>query len=191
VFTCRDVSDRVALQQQLAYNAYHDSLTGLPNRALFAERLEQAVAQRPSAANPVAVLFLDLDWFKEVNDVGGHAAGDELLIEVAARLRGSVRSGDTVARFGGDEFAALVHCGADGRAARDVADRLLSALTRPYELSAGTFVIGASIGVAYSSAGATAAELMREADLAMYDAKAGGKGRVAVRETAPLGRPAP
>jgi diguanylate cyclase (GGDEF)-like protein len=211
VFTCRDVSDRVALQQQLAYNAYHDSLTGLPNRALFADRLEQAVAITATAtaatpatapataaqdadapsAHPVAVVFLDLDWFKEVNDVGGHAVGDALLTEVAARLRGSVRAGDTVARFGGDEFAALVHCGPDGSAARDVAARLLASLTRPYELSAGTFVIGASIGVAYSRAGASAAELMREADLAMYEAKARGKGRVAVREPAPLpaGRP--
>ena len=107
VFTCRDVSDRVALQQQLAYNAYHDSLTGLPNRALFADRLEQALAQRLADALPVAVLFLDLDWFKEVNDTAGHAAGDALLVEAAARLRGSVRAGDTVARFGGDEFAAL------------------------------------------------------------------------------------
>jgi diguanylate cyclase (GGDEF)-like protein/PAS domain S-box-containing protein len=189
VITCRDVSDRVLLQQRLSYNAYHDSLTGLPNRALFADRLEKAVAQRSAAAHPVAVLFLDLDWFKEVNDVGGHAAGDALLIEVAARLRGSLRGGDTVARFGGDEFAALVRCGPDLRAARDVAAGLLTALTYPYDLTSGTFVIGASIGVAYSRAGATAAELMREADLAMYDAKAGGKGRVVVREPTPLSRP--
>jgi len=190
VFTCRDVSDRVALQQQLAYTAYHDSLTGLPNRALFADRLEYCLARRPPDAHPVAVLFLDLDWFKEVNDVGGHAAGDALLIEVAARLRGCVRGGDTVARFGGDEFAALVHCGPDGEAAREVAARLLTALTRPYDLACGAFEVGASIGVAYSRAGASAAELMREADLAMYEAKAGGKGRVSVREPEPLTRPA-
>jgi diguanylate cyclase (GGDEF)-like protein/PAS domain S-box-containing protein len=189
VFTCRDVSDRVALQQQLAYNAYHDSLTGLPNRALFAERLEHCLARRPPDAHPVAVLFLDLDWFKEVNDAGGHAAGDALLIEVAARLRGCVRGGDTVARFGGDEFAALVHCGSDGRAAREVAARLLTSLTCRYELSCGSFEVGASIGVAYSRAATTAAGLMREADLAMYEAKAGGKGRVSVREPAPLTRP--
>jgi len=184
VFTCRDVSDRVALQQQLAYNAYHDSLTGLPNRALFADRLEQALAQRPGSPHPVAVLFLDLDWFKEVNDAGGHAAGDALLIEVAARLRASVRIGDTVARFGGDEFAALVQCGPDGYAARDVADRVHAALTRPYLALDRRHTIGASIGMAYWRPGASAAELMREADLAMYEAKAAGKGRVVVREPA-------
>ena len=190
VFTCRDVSDRVALQQQLAYTAYHDSLTGLPNRALFADRLEYCLARRSVDVHPVAVLFLDLDWFKEVNDAGGHAAGDALLIEVAARLRGCVRGGDTVARFGGDEFAALVHCGPDGEAAREVAARLLTALTRPYDLACGSFEVGASLGVAYSRAGATAAELMRDADLAMYEAKAGGKGRVSIREPEPLTRPA-
>jgi diguanylate cyclase (GGDEF)-like protein/PAS domain S-box-containing protein len=193
VFTCRDVSDRVALQNQLAYTAYHDSLTGLPNRALFADRLEQALAQRGADAQPVAVLFLDLDWFKEVNDAAGHAAGDALLTEVAARLRGSVRVGDTVARFGGDEFAALVQCGADGRVAHDVALRVHSALTHPYLLPAGRFTIGASIGVAFWRPGATAAELMREADLAMYDAKTAGKGRVVVHEPNGLlpPRPAP
>jgi diguanylate cyclase (GGDEF)-like protein/PAS domain S-box-containing protein len=207
VFTCRDVSDRVALQQQLAYNAYHDSLTGLPNRALFAERLEHALSQyavsqypasqypvsqypeypgspNPAPPHPVAVLFLDLDWFKEVNDAGGHAAGDALLTEVAARLRSAVRVGDTVARFGGDEFAALVQCGPDGRAARDVAGRLHEALTRPYLLLGARFVVGASIGLAFWRPGVTATELMREADLAMYEAKAGGKGRVVIFQPA-------
>jgi diguanylate cyclase (GGDEF)-like protein/PAS domain S-box-containing protein len=185
VFTCRDVSDRVALQQQLAYNAYHDSLTGLPNRALFADRLEQALAQRFVGVHPVAVLFLDLDWFKAVNDTAGHAAGDALLVEAAARLRGAVRAGDTVARFGGDEFAALVHAGPDDQSARDVAGRLHAALTRPYQIGGGQFVVGASIGVAFWRGASTAAELMREADLAMYEAKAGGKGRVVVREQGP------
>ncbi|MBS2961794.1 GGDEF domain-containing protein [Actinocrinis puniceicyclus] len=180
VLTCRDVSDRVALQRQLAYNAYHDALTGLPNRALFADRLEQALAQKSASARPIAVLFLDLDRFKQVNDVGGHAAGDALLTEAAARLRGSVRAGDTVARFGGDEFAALVKCDPDGRAARDVAGRLCEALTQPYALFGARFVIGASIGVAFWRPGVTAAELMREADLAMYQAKAAGKGRVVI-----------
>jgi diguanylate cyclase (GGDEF)-like protein/PAS domain S-box-containing protein len=182
VFTCRDVSDRVALQQQLAYSAYHDSLTGLPNRALFTERLEQALARRSASADPVAVLFLDLDWFKEVNDAGGHAAGDALLVEVAARLRASVRGGDTVARFGGDEFAALLQQGPNGRDANDVAGRVHAALTRPYLLLDGRFVIGASIGMAFWRPGVSAAELMREADLAMYDAKAGGKGSVVIRD---------
>ncbi|HTJ71858.1 MAG TPA: sensor domain-containing diguanylate cyclase [Actinospica sp.] len=182
VFTIRDVSDRVALRNQLAHNAYHDALTGLPNRALFTERLEQAVSQRSAVEHPPAVIFLDLDWFKEVNDAQGHAAGDALLVEAAARLRSGVRAGDTVARFGGDEFAALVHGDREGKAARDVADRLHTALTRPYELATGRFVVGASVGVAYWRPGTGAAHLLRQADLAMYEAKNNGKGRVVVRE---------
>ncbi|HZP52599.1 GGDEF domain-containing protein, partial [Actinocrinis sp.] len=143
-----------------------------------------APAPSPAPMHPVAVLFLDLDWFKEVNDAGGHAAGDALLTEVAARLRGSVRAGDTVARFGGDEFAALVQCGPDGQVAREVAVRLHEALTRPYLLLGSRFVVGASIGVAFWRSGVTAADLMREADLAMYEAKAGGKGRVVIYQPA-------
>ena len=182
VFTIRDVSDRVALQNQLAHNAYHDALTGLPNRALFTERLEQAVSQRSAPEHPPAVLFLDLDRFKAVNDAQGHAAGDELLVEAAARLRAAVRAGDTVARFGGDEFAALVHGDREGKAAREVAERLHAGLTRPYELMPGRFLVGASVGVAYWRAGTSATQLLREADLAMYEAKNGGKGRVVVRD---------
>ena len=182
VFTIRDVSERVALQNQLAYNAYHDALTSLPNRALFGERLEQALHQRSAIRHPPAVVFLDLDWFKEVNDAQGHAVGDEVLVEAAARLRSAVRVGDTVARFGGDEFAALVHTGPDGRSAHEVAERLQAALTRPYRLAAGRFVVGASVGVAFWRPGMSAAQLLREADLAMYEAKGEGKGRLIVRE---------
>jgi diguanylate cyclase (GGDEF)-like protein/PAS domain S-box-containing protein len=182
VFTIRDISDRVALRNQLAHNAYHDALTSLPNRALFTERLEQAVSQRSAAERPPAVIFLDLDWFKEVNDAYGHAAGDALLVEAAARLRAAIRVGDTVARFGGDEFAALVHGDRDGKAAREVAERLHEALTLPYELPSGRHVVGASVGVAYWRPGTSIAQLLRQADLAMYEAKAEGKGRVVVRE---------
>jgi diguanylate cyclase (GGDEF)-like protein/PAS domain S-box-containing protein len=182
VFTIRDISDRVALRNQLAHNAYHDALTSLPNRALFTERLEQAVSQRSAPEHPPAVIFLDLDWFKEVNDAKGHAAGDALLVEAAARLRAAVRAGDTVARFGGDEFAALVHGDRDGKAAREVAERLHAALTEPYDLASGHFVVGASVGVAYWGPGTSTAQLLRQADLAMYEAKAEGKGRVVVRE---------
>jgi diguanylate cyclase (GGDEF)-like protein len=180
VFTFRDVSDRVALQNQLAYNAYHDGLTGLPNRALFIERLEQAVRQRSAAEHPPAVLFLDLDRFKAVNDAQGHAAGDALLVEAAARLRAAVRAGDTVARFGGDEFAALVHSDPQGKAARVVAERLHAALIRPYRLGVGCFVVGASVGVAFWRPECTATQLLRQADLAMYEAKNDGKGRVVI-----------
>ena len=182
VFTIRDVSDRVALQNQLAHNAYHDALTGLPNRVLFGERLAQALHQRSAMHRPPAVVFLDLDWFKEVNDAQGHAVGDELLIEAAARLRAAVRPGDTVARFGGDEFAALVQAD-DGRAVHEVAERLHAALVRPYLLPAGRFTVGASVGVAFWRPGMSAAQLLREADLAMYEAKGEGKGRLIVRET--------
>jgi diguanylate cyclase (GGDEF)-like protein len=180
VFTFRDVSDRVALQNQLAHNAYHDALTGLPNRALFTQRLEQAVGLRSAAEHPPAVLFLDLDWFKAVNDAQGHATGDALLVQAAGRLRAAVRAGDTVARFGGDEFAALVHSDPQGKAAREVAERLHAALTRPYRLAAGRFVVGASVGVAFWRPGCTATQLLRRADLAMYEAKNGGKGRVVI-----------
>ena len=182
VFTIRDVSDRVALQKQLTHNAYHDALTGLPNRALFTERLEQAVHHPSAEQSPPAVLFCDLDRFKAVNDAQGHAAGDALLVEAAARLRSALRSGDTVARFGGDEFAALVHCDPDGKAALEAAERLHAALTQPYRLAAGRFVVGASVGVSFWSPGTTAAQLLRQADLAMYEAKNEGKGRVVVRD---------
>jgi diguanylate cyclase (GGDEF)-like protein len=182
VFTFRDVSDRVALQNQLAHNAYHDGLTGLPNRALFTERLERAVVQPSAAEHPPAVLFLDLDRFKAVNDAQGHAAGDELLVQAAARLRAAVRADDSVARFGGDEFAALVHSDPQGKAAQEVAQRLHAALTRPYRLGAGLFIVGASVGVAFWRPGATASQLLRQADLAMYEAKNGGKGRVVIGE---------
>jgi len=186
VFTIRDISDRVALRNQLAHSAYHDALTGLPNRAMFTERLEQAVGRCAEFDQPPAVIFLDLDWFKEVNDAQGHAAGDALLVEAAARLRAAVRPGDVVARFGGDEFAALVQEDRDGGAAREVAGRLHEALTRPYELASGRFVVGASVGVAHWRAGTSIAQLLRQADLAMYEAKAEGKGRVVVRERAAL-----
>jgi diguanylate cyclase (GGDEF)-like protein/PAS domain S-box-containing protein len=191
VFTCRDVSDRVELQRKLAHSAYHDALTGLPNRAFFTNRLEHALAQPAAVVRPIAVLFLDLDWFKQVNDAGGHAVGDLLLTRVAARLRAAARSADLVARFGGDEFAALVQGGTGERAAREVAARFHSAISRPFNLPAGRFTVGASIGVAFWRTGASVADLMREADLAMYEAKAGGKRRIVVRAaTAPVGTPA-
>lgn len=180
IFNSRDVSERIAWQEQLTHFAFHDALTGLPNRSLFADRVSHALEQRRAGAEPLAVLFLDLDGFKAVNDSSGHAAGDELLIQTARRLRGSVRSGDTVARFGGDEFAALLEGDADPAAARDVADRLLAALREPYHIDGRNVVSPASIGIACTTPGITSDELMRNADLAMYEAKAAGKGRVEV-----------
>jgi diguanylate cyclase (GGDEF)-like protein/PAS domain S-box-containing protein len=181
IFNSRDVTERVALQEQLAYFAFHDSLTGLPNRALFAERIGQALsAAGDTAPARIAVIFLDLDGFKAVNDSSGHAAGDELLVRAAERLAGAVRSGDMVARFGGDEFAALLCHDVTPAATRAVAERLLAALSEPYRVAAVEVVVAASIGVAFSTPGITSEELMRNADLAMYRAKAAGKGRVEV-----------
>jgi diguanylate cyclase (GGDEF)-like protein len=156
------------------HRAFHDALTELPNRPLFLDRLEHALARAPRAGAGVAVLFLDLDRFKSVNDRFGHAAGDELLIAVARRLDESVRPGDTVARFGGDEFAVLVEEVGDGEASI-VAARILAALEVPFSIQEKNVFVSASIGIATGQRGAD--ELMRNADLAMYKAKSSGRGR--------------
>ncbi|MFE7193196.1 putative bifunctional diguanylate cyclase/phosphodiesterase [Kitasatospora sp. NPDC057595] len=189
ILNSRDVTERVMLQAQLQHNAFHDPLTDLPNRALFTQRLRTALAIRgpqDEAGAGVAVLFLDLDGFKAVNDTAGHQVGDELLVQAARRLQGAVRCGDTVARFGGDEFAALV-CGPLGRLqVQELADRLRTALSEPYWIGGSELSVAASIGIAFGSPErgpaadprAAADELMRNADLAMYRAKSEGKGRV-------------
>lgn len=198
ILNSRDVTERVMLQAQLQHNAFHDPLTDLPNRALFTQRLRAALGARgqqgPGPAAPengrpgagVAVLFLDLDGFKAVNDTAGHQVGDELLVQAARRLQGAVRCGDTVARFGGDEFAALV-CGPLGRLqVQELAERLRVALSEPYWIGGTELSVAASIGIAFGTPErgpaadprAAADELMRNADLAMYRAKSEGKGRV-------------
>ena len=188
IFNCRDVSERVRLQAQLEHNAFHDTLTDLPNRALFLDRGRAALAASPrppadrgeaAGTSAVAVLFLDLDGFKAVNDTAGHQVGDELLIQAARRLQDTVRSGDTVARLGGDEFAVLVG-GLDQEQARDVAERLRAALSAPYWIGGEELGVAASIGIAFAEPGITPARLLRNADLAMYQAKKNGKGRVSV-----------
>jgi diguanylate cyclase (GGDEF)-like protein/PAS domain S-box-containing protein len=180
IVNSRDMSERVALQTRLEHLAFHDALTGLPNRALFADRIKHALSKRSAGSAPPVVLFLDLDGFKEVNDSAGHAVGDELLVQAARRLRAAVRAGDTVARLGGDEFAALLEMetGSCEARTRELAERLLSALTKPYRLAGTEVVVTASIGLAVATPGITPAELMRNADLAMYGAKSAGKGRV-------------
>ncbi|WP_405963249.1 EAL domain-containing protein [Streptomyces sp. NBC_00723] len=189
IFNSRDVTERVRLQAQLQHNAEHDPLTDLPNRALFTRRVQQALSGRRSsdrgpALRNTAVLFIDLDGFKAVNDTIGHAAGDELLVQAARRLQDAVRKGDTASRLGGDEFAALiVGDGTRDRAARErhiveLADRLRLTLSQPYLIDGNEVRVAASIGVAFAEAGLGAGELLRNADLAMYRAKAGGKGRV-------------
>ncbi|WP_411072133.1 putative bifunctional diguanylate cyclase/phosphodiesterase [Streptomyces sp. cmx-4-25] len=185
IFNSRDVTERVRLQAQLQYNAEHDPLTDLPNRALFTRRVRQALGGRRASDPGTAVLFIDLDGFKAVNDRLGHQAGDDLLVQAARRLHDSVRTGDTAARLGGDEFAALIlgDGGRDRAARRDqvqeIADRLRLTLSRPYRLDGGQEVrVAASIGVAFAEPGTDAGDLLRNADLAMYRAKAAGKNRV-------------
>ncbi|WP_407561392.1 putative bifunctional diguanylate cyclase/phosphodiesterase [Streptomyces sp. 184] len=188
IFNSRDVTERVRLQAQLQHSASHDSLTDLPNRALFTERVGHALGGRRAGDANAAVLFIDLDGFKAVNDTVGHAAGDELLIQAGRRLQESIRSGDSAARLGGDEFAVLLVGGAAGesrsdgtgreRRTREVADRLRVRLSEPYTAGGVEVRVAASIGVAFAEPGSTPAELMRNADLAMYRAKQAGKARV-------------
>ncbi|MFI5621189.1 putative bifunctional diguanylate cyclase/phosphodiesterase [Streptomyces sp. NPDC051567] len=184
ILNSRDVTERVRLQAQLQHSAEHDPLTDLPNRALFTRRVRQALTGRRAGDHSAAVLFIDLDGFKAVNDTIGHQAGDELLVEAARRLQESVRSGDTAARLGGDEFAALVlGDGGRDRGAREyqvheIADRLRTTLSQPYRIAGSEVRVAASIGVAFADPGITPSDLMRNADLAMYRAKAGGKDRV-------------
>jgi diguanylate cyclase (GGDEF)-like protein/PAS domain S-box-containing protein len=177
IFNSRDVTERVRLQAQLQHNASHDPLTDLPNRALFLDRVGKALGGRRAGDARAALLYVDLDGFKAVNDSIGHQAGDHLLTEAAHRLRHALRAGDTAARLGGDEFAVLV-CGAGEAQAREIAERLRAALCEPYQVDDGEVRVGASIGIAFADPGSTAGELMRNADMAMYRAKQAGKGRV-------------
>ncbi|MFC8716261.1 putative bifunctional diguanylate cyclase/phosphodiesterase [Kitasatospora sp. NPDC057198] len=213
ILNSRDITERVRLQAQLQHNAFHDPLTDLPNRALFAHRVRAALSAQGPAGTAVAVLFLDLDGFKAVNDTAGHQVGDELLVQAARRLQAAVRSEDTVARFGGDEFAVLVRGRLGHPQVRDLAERIRGALSEPYWIGGAELGVAASIGIAFGpdtpppvpepapagpgpaepapagpapagsgpdrdAAGAAADELLRDADLAMYQAKSRGKGRV-------------
>ena len=173
-----DVTERRALRERLAYAAIHDPLTSLPNRVLFMDRLEVALSRSARHARRVAVIFLDLDRFKLVNDSMGHAAGDRLLEAVADRLRATVRPSDTVARFGGDEFIVLCDDVAEESVALGLADRLTASLAQPVVLPEGEIFVSASMGVALShDIGDTASSLLRDADTAMYRAKERGRAR--------------
>jgi diguanylate cyclase (GGDEF)-like protein/PAS domain S-box-containing protein len=180
VVNSRDVSDRTRLEAELRHQAFHDSLTGLANRALFQDRLEHALVRLGRTGGAIGVLFLDLDDFKSVNDGRGHGVGDELLRAVTARLRNAVRGGDTLARLGGDEFAVLLE-GIDPDAGEETGTRLLQALRAPFALAGSDTPIRASVGVVTTTDATTAAdELLRNADIAMYAAKSAGKGRCVV-----------
>jgi diguanylate cyclase (GGDEF)-like protein/PAS domain S-box-containing protein len=184
VLTIRDVSGRRTLEDQLRHQAFHDPLTGLSNRALFADRVEHALnrAKRDDVPTP-AVAFIDLDDFKMVNDSLGHGAGDELLRAVADRLRVCLRSGDTPARLGGDEFAILLEDAPDADSVIEVAERILDALHEPVVIEGREIYTRASIGIATRRGPATTPdELLRNADLAMYTAKANGKGCIELFE---------
>ena len=164
-----------AREDELVHQAFHDPLTGLANRALFSDRLQHAVQLQRRDLRPLAVLCLDLDDFKLVNDTLGHPAGDQLLLRVAERLRGCLRGSDTVARLGGDEFAVMIEEGADEPLA--VANRVVEAFTEPFRIDGHSLAVRASIGLASASADTaevSAGDLLKQADVAMYAAKRAG-----------------
>jgi diguanylate cyclase (GGDEF)-like protein/PAS domain S-box-containing protein len=178
VLTSRDVTERKASEAQLRHRAFHDPLTQLPNRALFYDRIEQGLHRAAREGHHVAACAIDLDDFKTVNDTLGHAAGDELLIQVAQRLRGCLRSHDTAARLGGDEFGILLEGVGERSEPIQVAERILAAMKAPFEVAGEQLVVLPSIGVALAESGDEIVEdLLRHADVALYAAKGNGKGR--------------
>ncbi|MGW0807010.1 putative bifunctional diguanylate cyclase/phosphodiesterase [Nonomuraea sp. NPDC002799] len=177
--TTRDISDEEALRNQVAHLTFHDGVTGLPNRAYFEERTREVLTGRTSGN--VAVIFLDLDGFTSVNDSVGHASGDYLLGQAARRLRGAVRADDTLARWGGDEFAVLMETGGDAQVAVDLAERLVRAVSQePFRVADRDVAMTASVGVAFTEDGLPAADLIRNADVAMARSKELGGRRVEV-----------
>lgn len=176
-----DITRRKEAEELLRHKAHHDALTDLPNRALFYDRLQAAFNQAKRYQRTFALMLVDLDHFKQVNDTFGHAAGDELLIEAARRLSSCVRESDTVARLGGDEFAIILSEMTHVGEAEQVAQRAVQLLAEPYHLDAGTARISGCVGVAlYPQHGQDSEQLQRNADIALYDAKEGGRNRYRV-----------
>lgn len=180
----RETTLRHQLEERLRHEAIHDTLTGLPNRTLLVDRIGQALARRERTQRAVAVMLLDVDQFKQINDSQGHAAGDELLVELAGRFRGVLREGETVARLGGDEFALV----ADGLRTHAVmvalAERVLSVFAEPFTVDGTVRELTASLGIAVASDGETPETLLRDADTAMYRVKTAGKGGLAFFDVA-------
>ena len=183
VLTIRDVTERVTLEEHLRHQALHDPLTGLGNRALFQDRVSHGLARAERTQDEVAVVFLDLDNFKEINDSLGHAAGDAVLVHTANRLRTCLRDSDTAARFGGDEFAILLEQTRGEGEVMDVAHRISAALARPLQVEGKDVTIQASIGIARAQPQQSADEVLRNADVAMYHAKARGKSCAVLYES--------
>ena len=172
-----DITERRKAEARVAYLAHHDALTGLPNRVLYLDRLKDALDRGVASNHQVAVLCVDLDLFKNVNDSFGHPVGDQLLKAVAGRLRHAVGGSDLVARLGGDEFAVMLEADAATNSAGQIAGRLIRVLSEPYEIDGIEIVIGASVGIAMSPGdGVTSDELLRNADMALYRAKSEGRG---------------
>ncbi len=181
----RDISDMKAAQRALEIQATHDVLTGLPNRALMFDRVTHALDRSQRATELVALMFVDLDGFKAINDDFGHDVGDEVLRGVSTRLVDCVRAGDTVARIGGDEFVILTENLADETIALEIADRILRQMTVPFAVGSSIATIGASIGVAFATSKSTVAGLVKQADLAVYEAKRAGRSRYMIFSDAP------
>ena len=174
------MGDRKRALEKVLHQAYHDGLTGLPNRLLFRDRLNLAIVQAKRSNALLAVMFIDLDRFKSINDNLGHAAGDQLLQAVAARLTKCLREGDTVARLGGDEFTVLLPLIGLREAAENAARKVLAVLNQPFRIGQLEYIVGASIGIAlYPDDGDTLDALIQNADIAMYDVKAQGRNSYA------------
>jgi diguanylate cyclase (GGDEF)-like protein/PAS domain S-box-containing protein len=185
VLAVRDITERKEAAARIAHLAYHDALTGLPNRAVFIDHLARQVERAAASNEPVAVLCIDLDGFKAVNDIHGHPTGDELLAGVALRLRAVVRGNELVARLGGDEFAIVQQSGSQPTHAGLLSERIIAALEEPFEVAGQSARISASIGVAvFPADAANPTDLIKNADMALYRAKAEGSGLTRFYEAA-------